>query len=100
MKARKCSLSALKDLLAFAGNIGPGVDRTGLIGAYDFTLSWSEEDGLSLASALRGQLGLQTEEGEGAAAQFVLASAQKITPNNGRSRGEGPYRKLILQRSR
>ena len=66
VNARKCSVSALKDLVAFAGNIGQGVDKTGLTGVYDFTLSWNEEDGPSLASALRDQLGLQAETGEGA----------------------------------
>src|SRR5689334_10770087 len=55
INARKCSLSTLKDVIAFAGNIGQGVDRTGLTGDYDFTLSWNEEDGPSLASALRDQ---------------------------------------------
>jgi hypothetical protein len=49
VKAQKCSVSALKDLVAFAGKIGPGVDKTGLTGVYDFTLSWNEEGGPSLS---------------------------------------------------
>jgi len=48
-----------KDLLAFAGNIGPLVYRTGLIAAHDFTASWNEKAGPSLASAVRDRLGLQ-----------------------------------------
>jgi uncharacterized protein (TIGR03435 family) len=81
VRAQKCSVSALKDLLAFAGNIGPGVDKTGLTGVYDFTLSWNEEDGPSLASALRDQLGLQVRPEKVPVARFVLDSAQKPTPN-------------------
>jgi uncharacterized protein (TIGR03435 family) len=81
MKARKCSVSTLKDLVAFAGNIGPGVDKTGLAGVYDFTLSWNEEDGPSLVSALRDQLGLQVTSEKVPVARFVLDSAQKPTPN-------------------
>jgi uncharacterized protein (TIGR03435 family) len=99
VKARKCSVSALEDLSAFDGNIVLGVDRTGLIGAYDLTLSWDEQDGPSLASAVRDQLGLLVRPEKAPVAQFVLASAQKPTLNNGRSR-EGPYRGLILHRSR
>ena len=79
--ARKCSVSALKDLVAFVGNIGQGVDKTGLTGVYDFTLSWNEEDGPSLASALRDQLGLQLRPEKVPVARFVLDSAQKPTPN-------------------
>jgi uncharacterized protein (TIGR03435 family) len=81
VKAQKCSMSALKDLLAFTGNIGPGVDKTGLAGVYDFTLSWNEEDGPGLASALRDQLGLQVRPEKVPVARFVLDSAQKPTPN-------------------
>jgi len=81
VNARKCSVSALKDVIAFAGNIGPGVDRTGLTGVYDFTLSWNEEDGPSLASALRDQLGLQVKAEKLPVVRFVLDSAQKPTPN-------------------
>jgi len=81
VSAWKCSVSALKDLIAFAGNMGPGVDRTGLTGVYDFTLSWNEEDGPSLSSALRDQLGLQVRPEKLPVARFVLDSAQKPTPN-------------------
>jgi uncharacterized protein (TIGR03435 family) len=81
VKARKCSVSALKDLLTFVGNFGPGVDQTGLTGVYDFTLSWNEEDGPSLASALHDQLGLQVKAQKVPVVRFVLDSAQKPTPN-------------------
>jgi uncharacterized protein (TIGR03435 family) len=81
LTAKKCSVSTLKDLVAFVGNIGQGVDRTGLTGVYDFTLSWNEEDGPSLASALRDQLGLQLKPEKVPVARFVLDSAQKPSPN-------------------
>jgi len=81
VNAQKCSLSGLKDLIAFVGNIGPGVDRTGLTGVYDFTLSWDEEEGPSLATALRGQLGLEVKREKVPVDRFVLDSAQKPTPN-------------------
>jgi uncharacterized protein (TIGR03435 family) len=81
VNARKYSLAGLKDLLAFAGNIGPGVDRTGLAGVYDFTLSWNEEEGPGLASALRDQLGLELRREKVLVDRFVVDSAQKPTPN-------------------
>jgi uncharacterized protein (TIGR03435 family) len=81
VNARKCSVSTLRDLVAFVGDIGQGVDKTGLTGVYDFTLSWHEEDGPSLASALRDQLGLQLRPQKVPVARFVLDSAQKPTPN-------------------
>ncbi len=81
LNARKYSVSGLKDLIAFVGNIGPGVDKTGLTGVYDFTLSWNEEDGPSLASALRDQLGLEVRREKVAVERFVLDSAQKPAPN-------------------
>jgi uncharacterized protein (TIGR03435 family) len=81
VNARKCSMSELKDLLAFTGNIGPGLDKTGLTGVYDFTLSWNEEEGPSLAAALRDQLGLQVKPEKVPVSRFVLDSAQKPTPN-------------------
>jgi uncharacterized protein (TIGR03435 family) len=81
VKAQKCTVSVLKDLVAFAGNIGPGVDKTGLTGVYDFTLSWNEEDGPSLVGALRDQLGLQVRPEKVPVVRFVLDFAQKPTPN-------------------
>jgi len=81
VNAWKCSLSGLKDVITFVGNIGPGVDRTGLAGVYDFTLSWNEEEGPSLASALRDQLGLEVRREKVPVDRFVLDSAQKPTPN-------------------
>jgi uncharacterized protein (TIGR03435 family) len=81
VNARKCSMSALKDVVAFAGNLGPGVDKTGLAGVYDFTLSWNDEDGPSLATALRDQLGLQVRPEKVPVTRFLLDSAKKPTAN-------------------
>jgi uncharacterized protein (TIGR03435 family) len=81
VKAQKCSMSTLTDMVAFAANIGPGVDKTSLTGVYDFTLSWNEEEGPSLASALRDQLGLQVRAEKVSVSRLVLDSAQKPTPN-------------------
>jgi len=81
VNARKCSVSELKDLVAFVGNMGQGVDKTGLTGVYDFSLSWNEEDGPTLASALRDQLGLQLKAEKVPVVRFILDSAQKPTPN-------------------
>src|ERR1035438_3615589 len=81
VNARKCSMSALKDVLASAGNLGPGVDKTALTGVYDFTLSWNEEDGPSLAAALRDQLGLQVRPEKVPVTRFLLDSAKKPTAN-------------------
>ncbi len=74
-------MSRLKDLIAFAGHIGPGVDRTGLAGLYDFTLSWNDEEGPSLASALRDQLGLELRREKVPVERFILDSAQKPSAN-------------------
>jgi len=81
VNARKCSVTELTELIAFSGNIGPGVDRTGLGGVYDFTLSWNDEEGPSLASALRDRLGLELKREKVPVERFVLDSAQKPTPN-------------------
>jgi len=81
VNARKCSMSALKDVVAFAGNLGPGVDKTGLAGVYDFTLSWNDEDGPSLGTALRDQLGLQVRPEKVPVTRFLLDSAKKPTAN-------------------
>lgn len=66
VKAQKCSVSALKDLVAFAGHIGPGVDKTGLTGVYDFhpvvVRGRRPESRLGLA----GSTGIAGETGEGA----------------------------------
>lgn len=80
VNARRHSLSGLKDLIAIVGEIGPGVDRTELAGVYDFTLSWNEE-GPSLASALRDQLGLEVRREKVPVERFVPDSAQKPTAN-------------------
>jgi uncharacterized protein (TIGR03435 family) len=58
LTARKYSMAMLVSLLSAIGQSGPGVDKTGLSGEYDFALSWDSEADPSLSTALR-QLGLQ-----------------------------------------
>jgi len=54
------SMARLAGLLSGLG-FGPVIDKTGLTGGYDFTLSWNQNTGPSLSTALQDQLGLQLE---------------------------------------
>ena len=81
MKARKVSIPALLSLLTAVGGHGPGVDKTGLTGEYDFALSWDEQAGPDLSTALRDQLGLRMEAEKVPVSVFVVDSAQKPSAN-------------------
>ena len=81
MTARKCLISQLVEILTFVGSHGPGVDKTGLTGEYDFTLSWDDDAGPALSTALRDQLGLRMEAEKVPVATLVVDSAQKPAAN-------------------
>jgi len=80
MTARKCSISALMNVLTQLGS-GLGLDKTGLTGEYDFTLSWDEKAGPDLSTALREQLGLRIDSARVPTTTFVVDSAQRPLPN-------------------
>jgi len=81
MKARKYSMAMLLDILSVIGGHGPGVDKTGLTGEYDFTLSWDENAGPALSTALREQLGLRMEPEKVPVSYFVVDSAARPSAN-------------------
>lgn len=81
MTARKCPIDQLVSILTFIGVHGPGVDKTGLTGEYDFTLSWDEDAGPALSTALRDQLGLRMEAGKVPVSTFVVDSAERPSAN-------------------
>jgi len=81
MTARKCPISELVQILTFIGQHGPGVDKTGLTGEYDFRLDWDDEGGPSLSAALREQLGLHLESSKVPVATLVVDSAHKPESN-------------------
>jgi uncharacterized protein (TIGR03435 family) len=81
MKARKCPISTLVELLSAIGGHGPAVDKTGLTGDYDFTLSWDDDAGPALSTALRDQLGLRMEPQKVPVSVFVVDSAEKPSAN-------------------
>ena len=60
----------------------PIIDKTGLSGEYDFTLHWDDEQGPTLQTALREQLGLKLEREKKLPVElFVIDSAQKPSAN-------------------
>ncbi|MGO9260441.1 MAG: TIGR03435 family protein [Bryobacteraceae bacterium] len=81
MKARKVSMAMLVSVLSGIGGHGQGVDKTGLQGEYDFTLSWDEDAGPSLSTALGQQLGLRLESQKVPTSYFVVDSAQRPSAN-------------------
>jgi uncharacterized protein (TIGR03435 family) len=81
IKARRYSMSMLVNLLYGLAERGPGIDKTGLDGVYDFTLSWDEDAGPSLSTALREQLGLRMESEKVPVSLFVVDSAQRPSGN-------------------
>ena len=81
MMALKCPIAELVTVLTFIGSHGPGVDKTGLTGEYDFKLSWDDDAGPVLSTALREQLGLRMESEKVPVSVFVVDSAQKPTAN-------------------
>jgi uncharacterized protein (TIGR03435 family) len=81
LKARRYSMAMLVDRIARTGEHGPGIDKTGLKGTYDFTLAWDEDAGPSLSTALREQLGLRLESAKVPVSYFVIDSAQRPTAN-------------------
>jgi uncharacterized protein (TIGR03435 family) len=81
LRAHKYSISMLANFLSTFGGHGPGVDETGLNGVYDFTLAWDEENGPTIQTALREQLGLRMEMKKVAVSYFVIDSAQRPSEN-------------------
>ena len=68
-------------MLSLFGDHGPGVDRTGLTGLYDFTLTWDNEAGPDLETALREQLGLRMQSEKVPTSYFVIDSAKRPSAN-------------------
>jgi uncharacterized protein (TIGR03435 family) len=81
LTARKYSMPMLANMLTFVGSHGPGADKTNLKGEYDFTLSWDEDGGPVLSTALRQQLGLDIRAEKIPVSTFVVDSAQKPSGN-------------------
>lgn len=80
MTARKTPISTLLNILTLMGD-GPGLDKTGLTGEYDFSLSWDDNTGPDVTTALREQLGLRIDKVKVPVSTFVVDSAQKPTAN-------------------
>ena len=81
MRARRYSIATLVRFLSTFGGQGPGIDNTGLAGLYDFTLSWDDEAGPTLPTALREQLGLRMVPQKVQILNFVIDSAQRPSEN-------------------
>jgi uncharacterized protein (TIGR03435 family) len=66
-------------LLADLPGVGPLVDKTGISGVYDITLSWEPTE--SISSAMQEQLGLRLDAQKVPLDYFVIDSAAKPSEN-------------------
>lgn len=73
------TMAELAKTLADLPGTGPLIDKTGLTGLYDITLSW--EPGESLNAVLQEQLGLRLEPQKVPLDYFVIDSAEKPSEN-------------------
>jgi uncharacterized protein (TIGR03435 family) len=80
VRVRRYTMARLADLLTLVSG-GPVVDQTGLDGVFDFTLSWNDEDGPTLTTAVQEQLGLRLQAQKVPVSLFVIESAQKPSEN-------------------
>lgn len=80
LTVKKFTMARLAQELSFTGK--PVVDKTGLDGEYDFTLSWDENQGPVLTTAVQEQLGLKLEPMKVPISVFVIESAQKPSSAN------------------
>jgi uncharacterized protein (TIGR03435 family) len=74
----------VRDLYDWTGR--PVVDRTGLIGRFDFTLTWAPEgsndtEAPSIFTAVQEQLGLKLVPARGPVDVLVVDSAERPTPD-------------------
>jgi uncharacterized protein (TIGR03435 family) len=75
---QKASMAQLVDILSRPAG-GPIVDKTGLTGDYDFTISW--EVGELVSSVLQEQLGLKLEPQKVSVDFMTILSAEKPSEN-------------------
>ncbi len=75
--AQRYSMATLARLLTQMGQLGPVSDKTGLDGVYDFRLSWDDNAGPALGSAIQDQLGLRLEKQKVPVTHFIVDSAKK-----------------------
>lgn len=80
LTARKYSMRTFAVFLELRMANGPVVDKTGLTAAYDFNLSWDEQDGPALVTVVR-ELGLRLEPQKLPAPFLVIESAEMPTEN-------------------
>ncbi len=78
--ARNYSMAMLAEMLTQI-QPRPVNDETGLKGFYDFKLSWDDNAGPSLVTALQEQLGVRLEARKVPVSIFVIDSAQRPTEN-------------------
>jgi uncharacterized protein (TIGR03435 family) len=80
MVFERYSMPMFAGLLSAIGGVGV-VDKTGLSGVYDFKLSWDEDAGPTLSTALQEQLGLSLVRQTVPVAYFIFESAQQPNAN-------------------